>query len=77
MTPTSINNLYWRPKLRNVAGEKMLVDVFDRLTQAPSTVMGEKHLSERSFRYRSVENRFSRGSLDGRILSTTASKCAV
>lgn len=42
----------------------MLVEM---LTQAPSIVMGEKHLLEHSLNYRSMENRFSQGSLGGRI----------
>lgn len=55
----------------------MLVGTFDRLTQASSIVMGEQHLSEHSFNYRSMENRSSWCSLDGRIQPfTTASKCA-
>lgn len=33
----------------------MLVGTFDRLTQASSIVMGEQHLSEHSFNYRSMK----------------------
>lgn len=67
MTPRSSNNLYGRPKLLNIANEKTVVGMFDGLTQAPGIVMGEKHLLEHSFNYRSMANRFSQGSLGGRI----------
>lgn len=43
----------------------MLAEMFDRLAQALNIVMGEKHLLERYFYYRSMGKRFSWGSLDG------------
>lgn len=56
----------------------MLVGMFDRLTQASSIVMGEQHLSEHSFNYRSMENRSSLCSLDGRIQPfASADRCVV
>lgn len=70
--------MYLGPKLNNTAGQKVLLEVLDGLTQAPNTAMREKHLLEHSFYYRRMANRLSRGSLDGRIQpSTAASKHAV
>lgn len=46
----------------------MLAEMFDRLAQALNIVMGEKHLLEHYFYYRSMGKIFSQSSLDGCVI---------